>query len=250
MPSRRPTAIRSTIPCRITIRSGPMPTGIRAFTAPYSITGGCLPCRQRRSDVHLRHLGRRTRRGRRHQQFDDQLLHPASTSIWGGTATTSRSRPCPSRSSSSAGLRCASRSPRRQPESGPTTEPLRLTPPSRPSPICEAAPPTTGCRASGATADPYLDEQPPRAPRSSRARTQRTPHRTLASRGSVSRPAPLGDGRHRTERLGEQAGHLRRADQPRRGRKAATNHYGCPSPYTEMIRMEKMVQNEGWSNWE
>ena len=39
MPSRRPTAIRSTIPCRITIRSGPMPTGIRAFTAPYSITG-------------------------------------------------------------------------------------------------------------------------------------------------------------------------------------------------------------------
>ena len=23
-----------------------------------------------------------------------------------------------------------------------------------------------------------------------------------------------------------------------------------PIPYTEMIRMEKMVQNEGWSNWE
>ena len=110
------------------------------------------------------------------------------------------------------------------------------TPQAGPRLSAEAAPTNDGMPGVGRRRTPISTAGPGRV---REARAQRTPHRTLLRGAAFLRPAPLGDGRHRTERLGEQAGHLRRADQPRRGRKAQLPIIWVPIPYTEMIRMEK-----------
>ena len=134
--------------------------------------------------------------------------------------------------------------------SGPTTELYGYTP-KQALAYLRSRPTNDGMPGVGATADPYLDECAAAGPeefeklvRNERRielcfegqrfyDLRRWATDATALNGSVSKPVIS-------------AAQINRVEVEKRSYQSLW----VPIPYTEMIRMEKMVQNEGWSNWE
>ena len=134
--------------------------------------------------------------------------------------------------------------------SGPTAELYGYTP-KQALAYLRSRPTNDGMPGVGATADPYLDECAAAGPeefeklvRNERRielcfegqrfyDLRRWATDATALNGSVSKPVIS-------------AAQINRVEVEKRSYQSLW----VPIPYTEMIRMEKMVQNEGWSNWE
>ena len=168
----------------------------------------------------VRHLGRRTRRSGRREQHDDQLLHPQIH--LSGLEQGRRQGSDDAQVDLFHALDPHVPDLRRggQPGVGPDGGTLRLHPQA--GPRLSAKPSdqrrNTGRRGHGGPLSRRMRRRGPGCFRNARA--QRTPHRTLLRGAAFPRPAPLGDGRFRTQRSGLQAPHRRpAADRLRRGRK-------------------------------